>query len=144
MGNRVLIVGKVLFVSRPDLLVDVLQLHEKQRNAVDKSHDIGPPSIELPLYRQFSYDEKVVLLRPVEFEHPEPPFDNFATLIAIFNRDTVLEKIVFFAVDLQGGLGEGVVSDAGDGGTVGRVGKSGIELDEGLSQVAGQDDLFIR
>ena len=49
VGNGVLVVGKVLVVGAADVAVDVLQLHEQERDAVDEADQVGAAAVERPL-----------------------------------------------------------------------------------------------
>lgn len=79
----------------------------------------------------------------IEVDRPEHWFFEFAGGGAVLNLDAVANQLVLGFVDLQEGLG-GVDGDQGlDGIVVGAGGVAGVELFEGLAEVAGEDDFGV-
>ena len=61
--DGVLVVGEVLLVGGADVLVDVLQLHEQQRQAVDEADDVRAAAVEVAPHPQLAHAEEMVVLR---------------------------------------------------------------------------------
>jgi hypothetical protein len=47
MGNRVFVVREVLVMGNLEVLMNVFALDEEQRNAVDKTYNIGPTAVKV-------------------------------------------------------------------------------------------------
>ena len=62
MRDRVFVVGQISLVGALNVAVDVLQLDEQQRHAVDEADDVRAPAVELPLDPQLAHAEEVVVL----------------------------------------------------------------------------------
>ena len=70
--DRVLVVEEVLLVSGANILADVLQLHEQQRQAVDKADDVRPAAVQITAHPQLAHAEEIIVFRAIEIEHPQP------------------------------------------------------------------------
>ncbi len=141
--DRVFVVLEVLFVGRPDTPVDVLQFHEEQGEAVDESHDVGPPAVEVAPDPELPDAEEVVLLRIREVKDPEAPAHQFALLVPETDLHAVAEEVVLLAVRRGHRLRGGCSDDLAHGVVVGFAGEAGVQLDQSLPEVAGQDDLAV-
>ena len=62
VGDGVLVVGEVLVVGAADVAVDVLQLHEQERDAVDETDQVSAAAVERPLDPQLAHREEVIVL----------------------------------------------------------------------------------
>ena len=51
--------------------MDVLQLHEQERDAVDEAHNIGATSVQRSLYPELAHYEEVVVLCIVEVKYTQ-------------------------------------------------------------------------
>ncbi|MNP37173.1 hypothetical protein D3C76_1306070 [compost metagenome] len=60
MRDGVLVVRKVLLVGRLDVLVDILELHEHERDTVHEADDIGAAAIQVAFDPKLPYDKEVV------------------------------------------------------------------------------------
>ncbi len=68
--DGVLVVHKVLLVGGTDILADVLQLHEQQRQAVDKTDDVRPATVQIAAHPQLPHAEEIVVLRVIRSRSP--------------------------------------------------------------------------
>ena len=142
--DRVLVVGQVLLVGGADVLVDVLQLHEQQRDAVDEADDVRPAAVEIAPYPQLAHAEEVVVGRLVEIEDPQPALDQLALFVAERNLHAVLEQGVFLAVGGDQTLGGAVLNNLTDRVVVGVLGQAGVELHELELEIAGEHHFPVR
>ena len=62
VGNRILVVGEIFVVGTADVAMNVLQLHEQERDTVDEAHDIGAASVNRSLDPELAYGEEMVFL----------------------------------------------------------------------------------
>ncbi|OPY86292.1 MAG: hypothetical protein A4E72_01712 [Syntrophus sp. PtaU1.Bin208] len=70
VSHGVQVVLVIVFVGDAEVPVDVLQFHEKQRQAVDKPHDVGPPAVKVAPHPELPHAEKRIVLRLAEVEGP--------------------------------------------------------------------------
>ena len=103
--NGVLVILEVLLVGRPDVLADILQLHEQQRQPVDEPHDVGPPAVQIAPHPQLPHAEKMVVRRLCEIEHPQPLPHALALAVAERDLHAVLDQLVLFPVCRRQRLG---------------------------------------
>ena len=120
--DRVLVVGEVFLKSRFEILVDIFAFNEQKRQAVDKSHDVRPPAIEIASHPQLAYTEKVVVDRLGEVEHPQPLSYPLALVVAKGNLYTVTDQVVLFAIGSRDGLRGNRSSDLPHSVVIGLIG----------------------
>ena len=75
MLHGVAVVAQVLVVGPLQILVDVLALHENQRNAVDKADQVRPAPVDVAAYPELAHRHEVVFFRMVEVEDLQRLFD---------------------------------------------------------------------
>ena len=105
LRDRLLIIRVVHRVGVLHIHVLLLQLHEQQRNAVDKSDDIGPATIQIPVDLHFLDRKKMILFRFVEIEDPCITLFPLAIFLAVFHLDPPAKHpiLVFVRLDQRGG-----------------------------------------
>ncbi len=141
--HRVLIVFEVLLVRRPDIPVDVLQLHEEQRQAVDEAHDVGPPAVEVAPHPEFPDAEEVVLLRFGKVEDPEALPHPIALHVTERDLHAVADEVVLLAVRRGHRQCGRCCDDLPDGVVVGLAGEAGVQFDKFLPEMPRQDDFAV-
>ena len=143
VGDGVLVVGEILVIGAPNVAVDVFQLHEQERRTVDETDDIRPAAIKRPLDPEFAYGEEVVVPCIAEIEHAQSPGFHTAARVSVGDLHAVAQKVVFFAVGLEGRMGCAHLHDDTYGVFVGFGWKAGVELFERLTQVAYEHDILV-
>ena len=141
VGDGVLVVGEVLVPGVADVAVDVLQLHEQQRNAVHEACEVGAAPVQRPLDPELAHDEKVVLLRLAEVEYAQRPGLLAAARFPVRHLHAVAQQVVLVAVGLQRRLRRVGVDDPADRFVVRPVRQRGIERFERRAEVADKHDL---
>ena len=96
--DRVLVVEEVLLVSGANILADVLQLHEQQRQAVDKADDVRPAAVQIAAHPQLAHAEELIVFRAIEIEHPQPLAHPLAPCVAEGDLHPVPDQPVLVAV----------------------------------------------
>ena len=143
VGDGVLVVGEVLVVGAADVAVDVLQLHEQERDAVDEADQVGAAAVERPLDPQLAHREEVVVLGVVEVEDAQSARLHAAARVPIRDLHAVAQEIVLLLVGLQCGLGRAHFDDGADS-VVDRFARQArVERIERLPKVARQHHLFL-
>ncbi len=142
--DGVLVVQKVLLVGGADILADVLQLHEQQRQTVDEPDDIRPAAVEIAAHPQFPHTEEMIVFGIVKVEHPQPLSHPFALGIAKGDLYPVPDQVVLLAIGGGHGLRGGGRDDLADGIVIGRGGQSQIQFFDFCPQDAGQHHLTVR
>ena len=104
MWDGVLVVQKVLLVGGADILAEVLQLHEQQRQTVDKTDNVRPAAVQVSAHPQLPHTEETVVLRDIEVEHPQTLANPFALGVAEGDLHPVLDQFILFAVGGGHGL----------------------------------------
>ena len=99
--NRVLVVGEIFVIRAADIAVDVLQLHEQERHAVDETDDIGSAVVQRPLDPELAHGKEVIALCIVEIEHAQRPGLHAAARVPVCHLHAVAQQVVFFAVGLK-------------------------------------------
>ena len=143
VGDGVAVVGVVPLEGGLQIPVDVLALHEQQRQAVDEAHDVGPAPVEAAAYPQLPHAEEVVVGGIIEVEDPQALAHQIARVVAEPDLHPVAHQRVLLPV------GGGDALRGGDGGdlphrvVVGGFGKVRVQGGELLAQRAGQDYLAV-
>ena len=102
--DRVLVVGQVLLVGGADVLVDVLQLDEQERQAVDEADDVGAAAVEIARTHSSRTRGSGCCSGSVEVEDPQPLLDQLALVVAKGDLHAVLQQGVFLPVGGEQGL----------------------------------------
>ena len=108
MGNRIQIIGVVIRVGILHIYCVLLQLHEKQWDAIDKAHDVCPATVIVAVdFHLFNSEKKVsALVGGMLKVNDLCIFDLCpATRFPHRDRDTVANQRVFLLVDLHKGCG---------------------------------------
>src|SRR4030067_2590873 len=105
MRDSVLVILEVPLISGPDVLADIFELHEKQRQAVNKPHDVRPAAVEGAAHPKLTDAEEVIVLCIVEIEHSKPLPNPIALFVAEGDLHSALNDLVFLAVRGQQRLG---------------------------------------
>ena len=142
VGDGVLVVGKILVVCAADVAVDVLQLHEQERDAVDETDQVRAAAVERPLDPQLADREEVVVLGVPEVEDAQGTGLHATARVPIRDLYAVAQEIVLLLVGLQRGLGRARLDDGADGVVDGFAGQAGVERIERRSEVAREHHLF--
>ena len=107
VGDGVQIVGVIAGVGILHIHVEILQLHEQQGDAVDKSHDIRPAAVQFAVDFQFLDGQKVVVQRVIKVKYPNTPDFRLSVRLLDRNRDAIPEIAVLLLIDLdQRGRGQ--------------------------------------
>ena len=143
VGDGVLVVGEILVVGAPHVAVDVLQLHEQERDAVDETDKVGAAAVERPLDPQLAHREEVVVLGIVEVEDAQGARLHAAARVPVRDLHAVAQQIIFLLVGLQRGLCRAHLDDGADG-VVDRFARQArIERIERLAKIAREEHLFL-
>lgn len=135
--NGVKIVLEVPLVGGPDVLADVLQLHEQQRHAIDEANDVGSAAVQVAADPQFAYTEKLVPCGVGKVKYPKPLAHQVAIGVAERDLHAVAEQVVLVPVGRRERLGSAVRDYLANGIVVGRIGESGIELHQLGAEASG-------
>ncbi len=121
VGHGLLVVGQIFVIGTADVAVDVLQLHEQQRDAVDETDDVGAAEIQRPLDPELAHDEKVVVLCVIEIENTQRPGFHTPARVPVRHLHAVAEEVILFEVGLQRRLRRAHLDDFTDRVVVGSV-----------------------
>ncbi len=143
MGDSIAVVGQVLVVGVADVLMDVLQLDEEERDAVDEAQDVGPAAVGVARDPQLAHDQEAVVGRLPEVEDAQPQVLCRAIRPLHGHRHAVPVVVVLLAVDLDQRLDRAGLDDEAHRLIV-RVGRqAGIEFLQRGAQLAGQHRLAL-
>ena len=78
--------------------MDVLALHEEQRQPVDETDQVGSPAVEVAADPKFADREEVVVLRGLEVENTEAARARFPVGVGEGHRDAIAKQVVLLAV----------------------------------------------
>ena len=142
-GDGVQIVGVVIGIGVLHVHSSGLQFHEKQRNSVDKTHNIRPAAVEITVDFHLPDSEEVVVRRILEVN------DGGIFLLCSASRsfygdgDAVPDQEILFLVDLQqGGGGQAALHEP-----LGLFDLSGgeprIQAQQSLPKIPGQQDFLV-
>jgi hypothetical protein len=70
--------------------VDVLELHEEKRQAVDETNYVRPFATQVALDPKLAHAQKVIGLRILEVEDPQSRLLERSFLVSVRNEDAVL------------------------------------------------------
>ena len=101
LGDGAEVVGIIIGVGVLHIDIEVLQLDEEERQAVDKAHDVRSAAVEIAMDFQFLDGKEVIVLRLVEVD--EQGLAGFGAAVRQFDGDgdTVADELVLFLVDLK-------------------------------------------
>jgi len=134
---------KVLLVGGLQVLVDVLALDEKQRQAVYKADDVHPAAVEITAHPQFSHTKKMVVLRVVEIKYPHALPDPLSFVIAKGHLDPILEQSVFLSVGDQKRLHRDGGGNLPHGVVISRIRQPWIQFTKLLPQIADENHFTV-
>ena len=97
----VLIVGIVVLIGTPDVLVVALELHEQQRYAVDKAHEVRPALVERPFHPHLLDGDEPVVLGVLEVENLRVLGVLGAVSAPLLHGDAVSKHCVLLLVGLE-------------------------------------------
>ena len=143
VGDGVQIVGVVVGVGVLHVHPGGLQLHEKQRNAVDKAHDICPATVEVAVNFQLPDGEEVVVGRVLEVDDGGVFFLCSAAGLLHSDGDAVPNQEILFLVDLQQGCGGQTVFHEPLGLVQLGGGEPRIQAQKSLPKIPGQQDFLV-
>jgi len=115
-----------LLVGDADILADVLQLHEQQRQTVDETDDIRPAAVQIAAHPQLPHTKEMIVIQMIEIEDPQV----LALGVAESDLHPALDQCVLFAVGGGQRLCGGDCDDLADGVFIGRGRQAGIQLFE--------------
>ena len=144
VGDGVQVVGEVLLEGDLEVLVDVLALHEKQRQAVDEADDVRAPAVEVASHPELPHAEEVVFVRLVKVEEAQPLAHQLILFIPEGDLHAVSDQGVLLPVGGGQGLGGDGGGDLAQGVIVGGIGQAGVKFHQLLAQDACQDHLPVR
>ena len=143
VGDGVAVVGEVLVVGVADVLVDVFQLDEEQRDAVDEAQDVGPAAVGVARDPQLAHDQEMVVRRLLKVEDPKPQVLHGAIRPLHGHGHALPVEVVLLAVDLDERLDRAGLNDAADRLIVDVAVRPGLSFASAAAQFAGQHHLAI-
>ena len=143
MGDGIQIVGVVVGVGVLHIHPGGFQFHKQQRDAIDKAHNVGTAAVQVAVDLQFLDGEKMVVARVLEVDHGGVFLLCLAAGLLHGDGDAVPDQEILLLVDLQqGGGGQAVFHEP-----LGLVhlsgGDPGVQAQQGLPEIAGQQDLLV-
>jgi len=139
----VLVIAQILLVRGSDISVHVLQFHEDKGDAVDEPDDICPAAIEITSYPEFPDSEEMVVRRLIEVEGSQPLLLEIALISAKRDQHSFLKERVLVLIGGKQRLGCSGLDDLPDGFTVCIFRQAGVQLNELVAEIAGEDNLTI-
>lgn len=141
--DRVQIVRIVVGVGVLHVHRGVFELHEQQRQAVDKADDIRPPAIEVAVNLHFLHREEAVFRRVLKVDHHGAALLRAPVRAANGDGDAVAQEEVFLLVDLQERRGGEPLLQRPDG--LADLGgcDPGVEFLQRSAEIPFQQDLFV-
>ena len=143
VGDGVQIVGVVVGVGVLHIHSGSLQLHEKQRNAVDKAHNVRAFVIQITVNFQLLNCKKTVVFRVLEVDDGGVFFLCPAARLLYCDGDAVPDQEIFFLVDLQQGCGGQAVLHEPLGLVQLGGGEPGIQAQQSLPKIPGQQNFLV-
>ena len=101
LRDGILIVGKVVGVGVLNINIDRFEFHEEQRDAVDKTDDIGAAAVVVAVDFEFFDGEKMVVERVLKIDEFGVAGGDFAIGEFYGNGNTVADEEIFFLIDLH-------------------------------------------
>ena len=101
LRDGILIVGEVVGVGILNINIDRFELHKEQRDAVDKTDDIGAATVVVAVDFEFFDGEKMVVERILKIDEFGGAGGDFAIGEFYGNGDTVADEEIFFLIDLH-------------------------------------------
>ena len=121
----------------------VLQLHEQQRQTVDKAHDVGTALIQRALHPQFPHAQEVVLPGRGKVDDLGTDLLGLASGLDTRHGHAVTDVLVLLLVDLHQRLAAHVLRHALDSLGDLLVGHPGIQRLQGLGKAPRQQHLLV-
>ena len=143
LRDRVQIVRVVVGIGVLHVHRGVFELHEQQRQAVDKADDIRPAAVEVAVDLHLLHREEVVFRRVLKVDEGGAPCLAFPVRAADGDGDAVAQEEVFLLVDLQKRRGGEPLLQRSD--SLADLGgrDPGVELLQRCAEIPFQQDLFI-
>ena len=138
------VVRVVLLEGGLQVLVDVLALHEEQRQAVHEADDVCPPAVEVAAHPQLAYAEEVVVFRILEIEYAQPCPHPSPLVVAERDLHAIAYQRVLLTVGRDDGLGGGRGVDLAHCVVVGGIGQVRVQCRQLLAQRACQYHVTVR
>ena len=141
MRHGIHVVHKVFLERDADILRDVLQLHEQQRQAVDEADNIRPAAVEVAPDPELPNTHELVVFGGVEIEQPQATGVAFAPAVPERNLHAVPDQLILFPVGREERPARVRRDDLPRRFVVRLVRKPRIQLRQFRPQSARQDDL---
>ena len=125
------------------LHVMVFQLHEKQRDAVNKAHNVGTAAIEVAMHPQLTHAEELVLIGRVEVDDPGVHLLGLAVGFYARHGHAVPDILILLLVDLHLRLAAHALGHAFHGFLQLLLGEPRVEGFEGLAEMADKQHLMV-
>ena len=105
--DRVLVVGEVPFIRAPQIAMNVLQLHEEERQAVDEADNVRPSTVERPLIQSSRTQRKWFASGFSKSKTRNRASFQRSLFIPVRHEHAVAHEVVFLAIGMQQRLRDG-------------------------------------